>query len=304
MAIPGSKSQQLGDAIASADAMPAARTEWRRILREIWRNRGALIGLVILIAIALAAVTASFVAPYQPEEQSLVDALQSPSSKHLMGTDEFGRDIFSRILHGASISLRMGVLAVSIACLIGIPVGLVAAYYLGWIDTISLRLADALLAFPDILLAMVVLTILGPGITSVTVGVGIARIAGFVRLTRSSTLTVRELEYVTACHVIGARNGRIIFRHILPNAAAPLIVYASVTVGAAILIGASLSFLGVGAQPPTPEWGAMLLSSRLYMRDAPWIAIFPGGAIMLTVLAINMFGDGLRDALDARLRIQ
>lgn len=304
MVVPGSKPQQLGDAIASADSMPAARTEWRRILREIWRNRGALIGLVILIAIALAAVTASFVAPYQPEEQSLVDALQSPSSKHLMGTDEFGRDIFSRILHGASISLRMGMLAVSIACLIGIPVGLGAAYYLGWIDTISLRLADALLAFPDILLAMVVLTILGPGITSVTVGVGIARIAGFVRLTRSSTLTVRELEYVTACHVIGARNGRIIFRHILPNAAAPLIVYASVTVGSAILIGASLSFLGVGAQPPTPEWGAMLLSSRLYMRDAPWIAIFPGGAIMLTVLAINMFGDGLRDALDARLRIQ
>ena len=293
---PGTES---GSALA-----PATRSETRRIVQELLRNRAAVIGLIVLILIIIAALTAPLIAPYHPHEQNLVEALQSPSGDHLMGTDEFGRDIFSRILHGASISLRIGLLAVAVACLIGIPVGLCAAYYQGWLDTISLRLVDALLAFPDILLALVVLTILGPSITSVTIGVGVAQIPAFVRLTRASTLTVRELDYVSAGHVIGASTRRIIFRHILPNAAAPLIVLASVTVGAAILVGSGLSFLGLGAQPPTPEWGSMLISSRLYMRDAPWIAIFPGGAIMLTVFAINMFGDGLRDALDARLRIQ
>ena len=296
--------QHLAGAVSSAAATPASRSEARRIIQELLRNRGAVIGLIVIAIIVIAAFTAPFIAPYHPHDQVLIDALQSPSREHLMGTDEFGRDIFSRILHGASISLRIGLLAVAVACLIGIPVGLCAAYYQGWFDTISLRLVDALLAFPDILLALVVLTILGPSITSVTIGVGVAQIPSFVRLTRASTLTVRELEYVTAGHVIGASNSRIIFRHILPNAAAPLIVLASVTVGSAILVGSGLSFLGLGAQPPTPEWGSMLISSRLYMRDAPWIAIFPGGAIMVTVFAINMFGDGLRDALDARLRIQ
>ena len=262
---PGTES---GSALA-----PATRSETRRIVQELLRNRAAVIGLIVLILIIIAALTAPLIAPYHPHEQNLVEALQSPSGDHLMGTDEFGRDIFSRILHGASISLRIGLLAVAVACLIGIPVGLCAAYYQGWLDTISLRLVDALLAFPDILLALVVLTILGPSITSVTIGVGVAQIPAFVRLTRASTLTVRELDYVSAGHVIGASNRRIIFRHILPNAAAPLIVLASVTVGAAILVGSGLSFLGLGAQPPTPEWGSMLISSRLYMRDAPWIAI-------------------------------
>lgn len=299
------KASQVSEtSIADATGALAHRSEWSRIFREMRRNRGAMAGLAILVLLGVAALTAPIISPYSPTEQNLVNALQGPSRDHIMGTDEYGRDIFSRILHGSSISLRMGVLAVVIASVIGVSVGLYAGYFQGWFDSIALRLVDALLAFPDILLALVVLTILGPSITSVTIGVGIAQIPAFVRLARASTLTVRELEYVVSVRVIGAGTGRIVFRHILPNVAPPLIVLASITVGAAILVGSSLSFLGLGAQPPTPEWGAMLISSRLYMREAAWIAIFPGGAIMITVFAINMFGDGLRDALDARLRIR
>lgn len=280
----------------------AGRPEWQRVIRELIRNRGAMAGMVLLLFIILSALAAPLIAPYAPDEQSLAAALQGPSAEHLMGTDEFGRDIFSRILYGAGISLRMGIMAVTVAGAIGSLIGLFAGYYHGWFDLVALRLVDALLAFPDILLALVVLTILGPSITSLTIGIAVAQIPAFVRLARASTLTVRELDYVVAVRVIGAGDARIVLRHILPNAAAPLIVLGSVTVGSAILVGAGLSFLGLGAQPPTPEWGAMLLSSRLYMRESPWIAVFPGSAIMLTVLSINMLGDGLRDALDARLR--
>ena len=283
-------------------AIGAGRPEWQRVTQELIRNRGAVAGMVLMLAIVVAALAPPLVAPYSPDEQSLVSALQGPSIEHLMGTDEFERDIFSRILYGARISLRMGIMAVAIAGGIGSLLGLFAGYYHGWFDTIALRLVDALLAFPDILLALVVLTILGPSITSVTIGIAVTQIPAFVRVARASTLTVRELDYIVSVQVIGANDIRIMLRHIPPNVVAPLIVLGSVTVESAILVGSGLSFLGLGAQPPTPEWGDMLLSSRLYMRYSPWIAIFPGSVMVLTVPSINMFGDGLRDALDTRLR--
>jgi peptide/nickel transport system permease protein len=294
-----------GDLAAAGDrraAVPAGAPEWKRVLRELLTNRGAVIGAAILLVLVIAAVAAPVLAPYPPDEQDLLAALQPPSAAHLMGTDEFGRDIFSRILHGASISLRMGLLAVSLAAIVGISVGLCAGYFGQLFDSISMRLVDAMLAFPDILLALVVLTILGPSIASVTLAVAVAQIPIFIRLARASTLSEREHDYIMAIRVLGAGDARILFRHLLPNIVAPLVVLASVSTGSAILVGAGLSFLGLGARPPTPEWGAMLISSRLYIQDAPWIALFPGGAIMLTVFAFNMMGDGLRDATDVRLR--
>jgi peptide/nickel transport system permease protein len=196
----------------------------------------------------------------------------------------------------------MGLLAVALAAVIGIAIGLCSGYFGALFDSVSMRLVDTMLAFPDILLALVVLTILGPSIASVTIAVAIAQIPIFVRLARASTLSERERDYIVAVRVLGAHDRRILFRHLLPNTVAPLVVLASVSTGSAILVGAGLSFLGLGARPPTPEWGAMLISSRLYIQDAPWLAIFPGGAIMLTVFAFNMMGDGLRDATDVRLR--
>ncbi len=280
----------------------ASVAEWRRVWREFAAHRGGLIGALMLLCLVVAALAAPIIAPHSPDAQNLVAALQPPSLTHLMGTDEFGRDIFSRILYGASISLRIGMLAVLASAVVGVSVGLASGYYGGLFDSVSMRLVDTLLAFPDILLALVVLAILGPSLTSVIIAVAVAQIPIFIRLVRSSTLSAREHDYVVAIRVLGASNARIIFRHLMPNIVAPLIVLASVTVGSAILVGSGLSFLGLGARPPTPEWGAMLISSRLYMHNAPWIAMFPGLAIIFTVFAFNMIGDGLRDATDVRLR--
>lgn len=293
---------ELATAVEQRASTPHGTAESKRIFVELMTNWGAVVGAIILITLIVAALTAPLLAPYAPDEQNLMAALQAPSSGHLMGTDEFGRDILSRILHGASISLRMGLLAVSLATLVGVSIGLCSGYFGGLFDSVSMRLVDTLLAFPDILLALVVLTILGPSITSVTIAVAMAQIPVFIRLARASSLSEREHDYIVAIQVLGASNVRILFRHLLPNIVAPLVVLASVSIGSAILVGAGLSFLGLGARPPTPEWGAMLISSRLFMQEAPWIALFPGGAIMLTVFAFNMMGDGLRDATDVRLR--
>lgn len=299
---PGGSGRHIALAPERQERTFAGTPEWKRIGRALLKNRGAAVGLAIFSVLVASAMLASLVAPYPPNEQNLINALQSPSSTHLMGTDEFGRDILSRILHGSAISLRMGLLAVSLAGLVGVTLGLCAGYFGGALDAILMRLVDALLAFPDILLALVVLTILGPSISSVTIAVAVAQIPVFVRVARASSLTERELDYVVAGRVLGAPTSRILLLHLLPNIAAPLMVLASVSIGSSILVGAGLSFLGLGARPPSPEWGAMLISSRLYIYDAPWIALFPGAAIMLTVFAFNMMGDGLRDATDVRLR--
>jgi peptide/nickel transport system permease protein len=231
-----------------------------------------------------------------------VDALQRPSAAYPMGTDQFGRDILSRIIFGARLSLQVGFIAVGIASAIGITLGMVAGYYGRWIDGAIGIVIDIMLAFPGILLALAIVAVLGPNLVNLMVAVGIASVPTYARLIRGAVLSARELTYVEAARVVGAKDRTIMFRHIMPNVLAPAIVLATLGIGQAILIGAAISFLGLGAKPPTAEWGAMLSSGRNFLQQAWWITLFPGVAIMITVLSINLLGDGLRDALDPRLR--
>lgn len=279
-----------------------AQSQWAIVLRQLRRNRGALVGLAIMILMVFMAVAAPWIAPYDPLEQVIQDALKPPSAEHWFGADDVGRDILSRIMYGAQISLRVGLISVTIAGTIGTLLGIMAGFYGGWLDTIIMRFIDILLAFPGLLLALTVIAILGPGLFNVMIAVGIGGIPSYTRVARGTTLSVRERDYVMSARVAGCNDGRIMFRYILPNVLPPLIVLATIGVAGAILTASGLSFLGLGAQPPTPEWGAMLTNGRTYLRQAWWFAAFPGLAIMITVLAINMFGDGLRDALDPRLR--
>jgi peptide/nickel transport system permease protein len=293
---------------AAEIALPApqrVRTEGntRRTLRRLLRHRGAIIGTVIILVIGLAAIFAPLIAPYPPDEMGVGPSLAPPSRDYPMGTDTFGRDIYSRILYGAQLSLRVGVVAVAISAGFGIVLGLVAAYYGGWIDGVLMRIIDILLAFPGILLALAIVAVLGISLTNLMIAVGIGGVPSFARLVRGSTLAVKENLYVTVARSIGAGDGLIIFRHILPNVASPIIVYATLRIAFAIIATSSLSYLGLGAKPPTPEWGVMLSDGREFMRVAPWVTTFPGLAIMLSVMGINLLGDGLRDALDPRLRV-
>jgi peptide/nickel transport system permease protein len=275
----------------------------RKALRRLLRHRGALVGGAMILVIGLAAILAPVIAPYAPDDMGVGPSLAPPSAGYLMGTDTFGRDILSRILHGAQLSLRVGVIAVAISAGFGILLGLVAGYYGGWIDAVLMRIIDVLLAFPGILLALAIVSVLGISLTNLMIAVGIGGIPSFARLVRGSTLTVKENLYVTVARSIGARDGLIIFRHILPNVVSPIIVYATLRIAFAIIATSSLSYLGLGAKPPTPEWGVMLSDGREFMRVAPWVTTFPGLAIMLSVMGINLLGDGLRDALDPRLRV-
>ena len=293
---------------AAEIALPAprrVRTEGtaRRTLRRLLRHRGALIGALMILVVGLGAILAPLIAPYDPADMGVGPSLVPPSREYLMGTDTFGRDIFSRILHGAQLSLRVGVIAVAISAGFGIALGLVAGYYGGWIDAVLMRIIDILLAFPGILLALAIVAVLGISLTNLMIAVGIGGVPSFARLVRGSTLIVKENLYVTVARSIGARDGLIIVRHILPNVASPIIVYATLRIAFAIIATSSLSYLGLGAKPPTPEWGVMLSDGREFMRVAPWVTTFPGLAIMISVLGINMLGDGLRDALDPRLRV-
>src|SRR5690606_9225696 len=228
---------------------------------------------------------------------------QPPSMQHLMGTDEIGRDILSRIIYGSRISLRVGLISVGIAAVGGVVLGLIAGYFGGAVDTVIMRVMDVLLAFPGILLSIAIVAILGPGINNVMIAVGIEAIPVYVRTVRGSTLTTREEDFVLAARASGASASRIIFRHILPNILAPVIVLGTLGVGIAILTAAGLSFIGLGAQPPQAEWGTMLATARVYLQSTPWLAIFPGATIMIVVLALNLLGDGLREALDPRMRL-
>jgi ABC-type dipeptide/oligopeptide/nickel transport system permease subunit len=263
---------------------------------------GASMGGVLLIVVCLLVIFAPLLTPYDPIKQNFRDILVGPNPTHWLGTDNYGRDVWSRILYGGQISLTMGSISVVIGAVIGVALGLVSGYYGGMSDGIIMRFMDAMLAFPGILMAITVVAILGSSLNNVMIAVGISSIPGFARLARGSVLSAKENEYVFAARVAGCRSGRIMLVHILPNIFAPLLTYSTLRVSTSIIAASSLSFLGLGAQRPTPEWGVMLSDGREYMRQYWWLSMFPGLAIMITALSINMLGDGLRDALDPRLR--
>ncbi|GAB6180128.1 ABC transporter permease [Desulfotomaculum defluvii] len=275
-------------------------------LQDFWRrlrkNKLAMVSLVFLITLIFVAIFAPFVAPYDPYYSEMPKALQGPSAEHLLGNDELGRDILSRIIYGARISLRVGLIAVSIALSVGMVVGSLAGYYGGRLDNIIMRFMDIMLAFPSILLAIALMGVLGRGVENAIIAIGIVSIPEYARIVRGSVLSVKENEYVQAARAIGNNDAQIIFKHILPNVMAPVIVRATLGISTAILETSALGFLGLGVVPPFAEWGTMLGSGRGYMFNAPHLVFFPGIAITLTVMAFNLFGDGLRDALDPRLR--
>jgi len=281
-------------------------------LAEFWhyfsRNKGAVIGLVVFVIILVVAVFAPVFAPHTPNEQNRQVLLAVPawmeggSISFPLGTDAVGRDILSRLIYGARFSLFIGVVVVTLSVVSGVLIGLVAGYFRGKVDTAIMRLMDIILAFPSLLLALVLVAVLGPGLTNAMIAISLVNQPHFVRLTRASVITEREKEYVIASRVAGAGTFRLMFKTILPNCLGPLIVQATLAFSAAILDAAALGFLGMGAQPPTPEWGTMLAESREFISRAWWVVTFPGLAILITVLAINLMGDGLRDALDPKLK--
>ena len=275
---------------------------WRDVFNRLKKNKMAMFGLVIIILLVFLALSADFIAPYGYDDQNLKDRLTPPNSQYLLGTDNFGRDILSRIIYGSRISLQVGFIAVGISAIIGGALGSIAGYYGGRLDNFIMRAMDILLAIPSILLAISIVAALGPGLQNVMIAVGIGSIPSYARIVRASVLSIRDQEFVEAARAVGANDFRIITKHILPNAMAPIIVQATLGVAGAILSAAGLSFIGLGIQPPTPEWGAMLSSGREYLRDNWYVATFPGLAIMITIFALNLLGDGLRDALDPRLK--
>lgn len=272
------------------------------IMHRLKRNKMAMLGLIIIILVTLASVFAPLIAPYGYEQQDLYNIFASPGGDHLFGTDNLGRDILSRLLYGGRQSLKIGVVSVAIASSIGIIVGSISGYYGGRVDNVLMRVLDVFQAVPSLLMSIAIATSLGPGINNAMLAIGITTIPGYARMTRASFMSVRGMEYVEAATAINATDFRIIVKHILPNAISPMIVQITMGVASSILAAASLSFMGLGAQPPLPEWGAMLSAGRTYIRDYPHLCIIPGVVIMIAVLSLNMLGDGLRDALDPRLK--
>jgi glutathione transport system permease protein len=291
-----------GTAAGAANQGAQVRTPWREFWRKFRRQRVAVLAGGFVVLLVGVAILAPHLVPFDAENYFDYDALNAgPSAQHWFGVDSLGRDVFSRILMGARISLAAGFFSVALGGLMGTAMGLLAGYYEGWWDRISMRICDVLFAFPGILLAIGVVAILGGGMTNVICAVAIFSIPAFARLVRGSTLALKHLTYVEAARSIGARDRTIILRHIFPGTISPIVVYFTMRVGTSIIVAASLSFLGMGAQPPTPEWGAMLNDARADMALAPHEAIFPSLAIFLTVLAFNLLGDGLRDALDPKI---
>jgi peptide/nickel transport system permease protein len=270
--------------------------------RRLFRTSQAQIGGVIVLVLLLTALFAPLIAPYDPYELRAGPAREPPSAAHPFGTDDLGRDMLSRIMHGARITVQIGIISVALALGIGVTIGLVAGYYGGFVDTVLMRFTDVMLAFPGFLLTLAIVAVLGPGLENAMIAVGIGTFPGFARLVRGSVLSVRETEYVTADRVLGSTPARIMRRSILPNVLAPIIVLATLAFPLAVLDAAALSFLGLGAQPPTPEWGALLVDGRNYLRTAPHLVNIPGLAIFVTVLGFNLIGNTLRDVLDPRLR--
>lgn len=277
---------------------------FRRLTRRLWNSTSTMIGATLLLFIILAAVFAPYITSYDPVLISTADRLQPPSSEHIFGTDDFGRDILTRVLYGGRLSLMVGLTSVAIGSLSGILLGVVAGYYGSWVDVIIMRFIDVILSFPSILAALVIVAILGRGLSNVVIAVGISQIPFMTRVVRASTLSTKEMDFVLAARAIGSNDFRIMLWHILPNIIAPIIVTITNSIAGAIIFAAALSFLGLGVQPPTPEWGVMLSEGRAYLRAATWITTFPGLAIVVTVMAINLLGDGLRDVLDPRLKME
>jgi peptide/nickel transport system permease protein len=293
---------------ASAAAEPEApqriadRTGPIAFLRTLFSDRQAQIGGGIILLLILTAIFAPVIAQYDPYETRLGKPLTPPNRDHWFGIDDIGRDLFSRVVYGARITLRIGVIIVAIEVSIGVVVGLVAGYYGGWVDAVLMRFTDIALAFPGFILALAVISVLGPGLTNAMIAVGISAWPYFARVVRGSVLSIKEMEYVTAARVLGARGTHVMAKAVLPNVMAPIIVLASLEFPAAVLYAAALSFLGLGAQPPSPEWGTLLVNGRTYIRSAPFLVNIPGAAIFVVVLAFNLLGNSLRDVLDPRLR--
>lgn len=288
--------------VGQIGAIAKPQGQWRIVWRQLRRNKAAMIGAALLTFEIVLALAAPVVAPYDPYKQNPRAPLQAPSREHWFGTDDSGRDLLSRVIYGTRISLRVGLISVAIGGGIGITLGILAGYRGGFVDNVVMRAVDLLLAFPGILLALVIIAILGPSLFNVMIAVGISAIPSYTRVARASTLAMKDREFVISARAIGARDTRITLRYILPNVLPPLIVMATLGIAGAILTAAGLSFIGLGAVPPTPEWGAILTLGRKYINQAWWYTTFPGIAIMITVLGINMLGDALRDALDPKLR--
>lgn len=281
--------------IEAREATPARRA-WRRLLRR----RGAMLGLFIVLFFVLTAVFAPLISPYDPIATSWSAVRKAPSWEYLFGTDEIGRDVLSRVIWGARASLMAGLVSVSISMALGIPIGLLAAYLGGWTDSFISRFTDSMLAVPFLILAIALSAFLGPSLGNAMIAIGVSAMPVFIRLTRAQVMAVKVEDYIEAARAVGNPHWRIALRHILPNVLPPLIVQASLSIAAAIIAEASLSFLGLGQQPPAPSWGSMLNTAKNYMDNAPWMAVWPGLSIFLLVLSFNLLGDGLRDALDPR----
>ena len=294
--------QQLKQKMGLEQMIGSRLEQFRRFWSALSRNYITVWGLGIIVIMIILAVLAPYIAPYGYETMILPDRLQPPNTKHLFGTDNFGRDILSRMLYGARVSLVVGLGGVTIAASIGVLLGAIAGFYGKWIDEIIMRIMDSILAFPYIILAVALMAMVGPSLRNVILVIGITRTPRFARVTRGSVLALKEMDFVTAARALGQREWRILARHILPNCLTPIVVMASLSVATAILTESALSFLGLGIQPPQASWGTMIADGRRFMLDAPWIATLPGIAISLTILGYNLFGDGLRDALDPKLR--
>lgn len=290
------------EALAGGGRRAAERRGLALLARRFARNRLALFGLIVFVAIVLLAGFAPWISPSSPVKTDFTANLQRPNARHLLGTDELGRDALTRIIYGSRASLEAGVISVGLAIAGGVPLGIVAGFYRGRLDDLLMRLTDAMLSFPQLILALAVAAVLGPGLGKAMIAIAVVLMPVFMRLTRAQILTEREREYVDAAKAMGAADRRIIWRHLLPNSLAPIVVQGSLNVAGAIITEATLSFLGLGTQPPTPSWGSMLNAAQQYLGQAPWLSFWPGLAIAITVFAVNVAGDGLREIWDPRTR--
>ncbi len=280
----------------------AGRGQWKEVVLRFLCNKAAVFGMVIVLILIVCSLFPSLFTSYDPIKQNLAERLLPPSGDHWFGTDEFGRDIFARVVYGCRTSMSIGIISVTISCIIGVIIGAVSGFYSGVVDNLLMRLIDVLMAIPNTLLGISIVAALGPSVTNLIIAISIGSISSYARVTRVSVLSVKDTEFVEAAYATGASDKRIIWKYIIPNCMAPIIVQATMSIATAIMTATGLSFLGLGVPAPTPEWGAMASSARTYIRDYWWLVTFPGLAIMAAAFSFNLFGDGLRDALDPKLK--